>query len=142
MPTHTEYMKLVNPARPCTANDWNVGGGCFNCGWDPMKIASPSPGPWKIQSLGSRPGYPNWYAFAIRSKENVHIATVGNVDRYFEGREIANAELMVKAPELAEENKALRKLCEKALVALDAFKGNTKMPVTEKLMEELKAATK
>jgi hypothetical protein len=54
---------------------------------------------WKIQPLGPRPGYPNWKAFCIRdAKTNVHIATVGNVDRYFEGKEEANAILIASAP--------------------------------------------
>lgn len=65
------------------------------------KTVSHSAGPWKIQDLGERTGYPNWHSFAIRTeKENVHLATVGNIDRYFEGKELANATLMAAAPEL------------------------------------------
>lgn len=60
-----------------------------------------SSGPWKIQDLGERTGYPNWHSFAVRTeKENVHLATVGNIDRYFEGKELANAKLMAAAPDL------------------------------------------
>lgn len=56
---------------------------------------------WKIQDLGTRPGYPDWHEYAIRDrKTNVHIATVGNVDRYFEKENKAQAALMVQAPEL------------------------------------------
>lgn len=58
-------------------------------------------GPWMIQDLGERSGYPNWHSFAVRTcKENVHLATVGNVDRYFEGKEKANATLMCASPDM------------------------------------------
>jgi len=54
---------------------------------------------WKIQDLGERLGYPNWHAYAIRdAKTNVHIATVGSVDRYFEDNTKEHAELIVKSP--------------------------------------------
>ena len=56
---------------------------------------------WKLQDLGGRPGYPQWHAYAIRDAvTNVHIATVGNVDRYFEGNTLEHAQLIVTAPEL------------------------------------------
>ena len=31
--THTQAIAKTNPARPCTAHDCRIGGGCFNCGW-------------------------------------------------------------------------------------------------------------
>jgi hypothetical protein len=56
---------------------------------------------WKIQGLGNPPGYPNWQQYAIRdAKTNVHIATVGNVDRYFERNTKEHADLIAAAPEL------------------------------------------
>jgi hypothetical protein len=30
---HFEYTKTHKPPRPCTANDLNFGGECFNCGF-------------------------------------------------------------------------------------------------------------
>lgn len=36
--THIEHAKKVKPARPCTANDAKIGGGCFNCGYEPIKL--------------------------------------------------------------------------------------------------------
>mgnify|MGYP001810103442 CR=1 FL=1 len=61
-----------------------------------------TPGPWTIQDLGHRLGYPNWRPKAIRcAHANVHLATVGNVDRYYEGeRQEANARLIAAAPAL------------------------------------------
>lgn len=65
--------------------------------------ASHTPVRWVIQSLGTQPGYPNWGQFCIRDAvTNVHIATVGNVDRYFEGHTKEHAVLMAAAPELLE----------------------------------------
>lgn len=58
---------------------------------------------WKIQPLGHRPGYPTWQQFAIRdAATNVHIATVGDVDRYFEGKTEEHARLIAAAPDLFE----------------------------------------
>jgi hypothetical protein len=59
------------------------------------------PGPWKLQDLGPKPGYPDWKSYAVRSEmTNVCIATVGYVDRYYEGKEEANAKLICAAPDL------------------------------------------
>ena len=59
-------------------------------------------GPWKLQDLPSKPGYPNWTPYAIRDcKTNICIAIVGTVDRYFEGKQqLAHARLMKAAPDL------------------------------------------
>jgi len=99
-----------------------------------------TPGPWKIQALGARPGYPDWKSFCVRSEStNVHIATVGNVDRYYEGREEANARLIAAAPDLlsalewACSQQAVLEMCGKetadwygpAKAALEKAKGNS-----------------
>jgi len=61
-----------------------------------------TPGPWKVepfvQSINS---YPNWHSFTVRhDRTNVHIATVGDVDRYYEKNNEANARLIASAPDL------------------------------------------
>jgi len=62
-----------------------------------------TPGPWEIQDLGTKPGYPDWHTFAIRdSTSNVCLAVVGNLDRYFEKNNKDNARLIAAAPELLE----------------------------------------
>lgn len=72
-----------------------------------------TPGPWTIQDLGQQNNYPNWHSFAVRSAQtNVHLATVGNVDRYYEGQEGANAKLIAAAPDLLEACKAALPLLE------------------------------
>lgn len=64
----------------------------------PNHTPTPFNGPLVVQELGSRPGYPAWTQFAIRDqKTNVHIATVGHVDRYFEGKAESHAEFIVRA---------------------------------------------
>jgi hypothetical protein len=57
---------------------------------------------WKYQELeSSRPGYPGWKSYTVRDTEtNVHIATVGNIDRYFEKNTEDHARLLAAAPEL------------------------------------------
>jgi hypothetical protein len=58
-------------------------------------------GPWIVQDLGAREDYPAWRSYCIRDKvTNVHIATVGAVDRYFEGHTDRHARIMAAAPEL------------------------------------------
>lgn len=37
--THADQIKKTKPARPCTAHDAAIGGGCFNCLYDPEHIA-------------------------------------------------------------------------------------------------------
>ena len=51
--------------------------------------------------MGEKPGYPDWHTYAIRDvKTNVCLASVGNVDRYFEKNNEANARLISQAPAL------------------------------------------
>lgn len=70
-----------------------------------------TPGPWKIQDLGEKPGYPDWHTYAIRdAKTNVCLAIVGNVDRYFEKTNEINAHLMNASPELADACQAIADL--------------------------------
>lgn len=63
-----------------------------------------TPGPWKLQLLqDGRKGYPGWKTYCIREqKTNVHISTVGSVDRYYEKNNLRNAILMASAPDLLE----------------------------------------
>ena len=35
--THSEHAKKAGVSTPCTAHDYNFGGGCLNCGWKPPK---------------------------------------------------------------------------------------------------------
>ena len=63
--------------------------------------ASHTTGPWMKQDLGQKSGYPNWHEYAIRDKKtNVCLAVIGNVDRYFEKNNEANARLIAAAPDL------------------------------------------
>lgn len=58
-------------------------------------------GPWTVQQLESEHhGYTGWPVYAIRSKENICLAIVGDVDRYESERIPANARLIAAAPEL------------------------------------------
>jgi hypothetical protein len=58
-------------------------------------------GPWTVQDLGAREDFPAWRSYCVRDKvTNVHIATVGAVDRYFEGQAGEHARIMAAAPEL------------------------------------------
>ena len=61
-----------------------------------------TPGPWTIQQLEQgKNGYESWNTYCIRdAKTNVHIATVGDVDRFFEDRNEKHAALIAAAPEL------------------------------------------
>ena len=58
-----------------------------------------TPGKLVVQDLSVvKQGYPDWTCCAIRTeRENVHIATVGNVDRYFEGQAREHAAFIVEA---------------------------------------------
>lgn len=59
------------------------------------------PGPWKFHVLQeNRAGYPGWKSYCIRAANNCHLATVGNVDRYFETYFEDLTRLMTAAPEL------------------------------------------
>lgn len=61
---------------------------------------SHSPRPWTVQKLPAHPNYPNWVPYCVRSQQNVHLATVGHVDRHDEEKQEANARLMAAAPDL------------------------------------------
>lgn len=37
--THLEWRKRNGPRRECTAHDAKIGGGCYNCGWEPHHTA-------------------------------------------------------------------------------------------------------
>jgi hypothetical protein len=68
-----------------------------------------TPGPWTIQELEhAYDGYENWNTYCIRSPQNVHIATVGNVDRFHEQDHEANARLLAAAPDLLAALQALK----------------------------------
>ena len=64
-----------------------------------------TPGPWTVQTLGEKiNGYPDWNSYCIRHlNQNVHIATVGHVDRYYETQNEANARLIAASPDLLDE---------------------------------------
>jgi hypothetical protein len=66
-----------------------------------MKIQH-TPGPWALQLLEQgKNDYAGWNSYCIRDgKTNVHLASVGHFDRYFEKQNEANARLMTAAPEL------------------------------------------
>lgn len=67
------------------------------------KQATHTPGPWALQSLGGGyRGYDDWCPWCVRSPQNVHLATVGGVDRFESERIEANARLIAAAPELLE----------------------------------------
>jgi len=58
---------------------------------------------WEIQVLETcKSGYENWNTYCIRSGNNVHIATVGDVDRFFEKDTLIHALLIAAAPDLLE----------------------------------------
>ena len=64
--------------------------------------AAHTPGPWALQLLEQgKNDYAGWNSYCVRDgKTNVHIASVGQVDRYFERHNEANARLIAAAPEL------------------------------------------
>ena len=63
--------------------------------------AQHTPGPWTVQTPEKRKnGYENWNTYCVRSSRNVHLATVGHVDRFHEDDHEANARLIAAAPEL------------------------------------------
>jgi hypothetical protein len=58
---------------------------------------------WSIQELETKKqGYENWNTYCIRAENNVHIASVGHVDRFFEEDTLAHAKLISAAPDLLE----------------------------------------
>ena len=61
-----------------------------------------TPTPWKVEPLQQKiHGYDNWNSYTVRhDRTNVHIATVGDVDRYYEDNNEANARLIAAAPDL------------------------------------------
>ena len=79
-----------------------------------------TPGPWKVEPfVQSINGYPDWHSFTVRhDRTNVHIATVGDVDRYYEKDNEANARLIAAAPETAAERDYLREVNAELLAAL------------------------
>lgn len=51
--------------------------------------------------MGVHPSYPDWRNYCIRDrKTNVHLASVGYMDRFFEKDTLKHAVLMASAPEL------------------------------------------
>lgn len=65
-----------------------------------------TPGPWTVQHLeGCYHDYDDWDTFCVRAPNNCHLATVGEVDRFYSANARANAQLIAAAPELL---KALR----------------------------------
>ena len=80
-----------------------------------------TPGPWKVEPfVQSINGYPDWHSFTVRhDRTNVHIATVGDVDRYYEQNNQANAEMIAAAPETAAERDQLRDVNADLLAALE-----------------------
>lgn len=75
-----------------------------------MSTSLHTPGPWELQLLEKgRKGYEGWNSYCVRDgKTNVHIASVGQVDRYFEKHNEANARLIAAAPELLAALEALK----------------------------------
>lgn len=68
---------------------------------------------WTVQDMGARPDYPNWRSYCIRDKAtNVHLSTVGAMDRYFEERTGEFAVLMGAAPELLDALTSILKLAD------------------------------
>lgn len=66
----------------------------------PVQAEFPSEN-WTVQDLGAvRADYPLWHKYCIRAENNVHLATVGGVDRFYEGQHKAIAHLMAGAPKL------------------------------------------
>jgi len=63
--------------------------------------AKHTPGPWTVQELErNRNGYQGWHTYCVRHASNVHLATIGHVDRYGCERNAANARLIAAAPDL------------------------------------------
>jgi len=64
-------------------------------------MSEATPGPWAIQELADNwHGYDGWKTFCVRSPRNVHLATVGDVDRFHQDDHEANARLIAAAPDL------------------------------------------
>ena len=63
--------------------------------------AKPVATPFQIQVLENHHNdYPGWAVYAIRSAENVHLATVGAADRYHQNEYADIANLFRAAPDL------------------------------------------
>ena len=86
-----------------------------------------TPGPWEVEPfVQSINGYPDWHSFTVRhDRTNVHIATVGDVDRYYEKDNEANARLIAAAPETAAERDQLRDINADLLAALESLEKMT-----------------
>ena len=64
--------------------------------------------PFSVQLLeDGRHDYPDWKTFCIRAKNNCHLATVGQMDRFHEKDYGRIAYLMAAAPDLLEACKKL-----------------------------------
>lgn len=59
-----------------------------------------TPGPWTKQTIETRRHGYDWETFAVRSPQNVCIASVGDVDRYHAKDNANNASLIAAAPDL------------------------------------------
>lgn len=106
--THVQHANAQQPARPCTAHDINFGGSCFNCGYDPERVAAGkpthTPGPWEVQDNTELDG--------VKGQIRVDSVTHGCVaicwngyqqdPQYFDDTYKANATLIAAAPDLLE----------------------------------------
>jgi hypothetical protein len=62
-----------------------------------------TPGPWTVQELITHANYPKWTSYSIHDGiTNVHIATVGHMDRYFEEQTGDHARIIAAAPDMLE----------------------------------------
>lgn len=71
-------------------------------------------GPWTLQTLETNHNGYEWKTFAVRSKANHCLATIGDVDRATAEQNEGNAFLIAAAPELLEACKEAQKLIELA----------------------------
>ena len=56
---------------------------------------------WTIQSLETnKSGFEGWNTYAVRAENNVHIASIGHVDRFFQDDTLRHAKIISSAPEL------------------------------------------
>lgn len=68
-----------------------------------MSETKHTPGPWRAELLEvGRRDYPDWNTFTIRAENNVCLAVVGEIDRYYEQDTAKNARLISAAPDLLE----------------------------------------
>ena len=90
---------------------------------------------WTIQELEKdKNGYEGWNSYCIRAENNVHIATVGHVDRFSEKDTIKHARLISAAPKLLEACKTVNK-------DISRFRSTYVRPVTlEKIRQAIAKA--